>query len=254
MNEILAPIMYVLGALPGSDEENYEADSFFCFAALMSEIRDLFIRSLDGEKFGLHGQIKALGDMLQKYDPAVAARLDELQIHTQFFAVRWLTTLLTREFELPDVFPLWDVMLASKSRFQYARCCCAALIIAKRDFLLKNDFPACLKLLQATGTTPVHVVIKGADQIYELESRPQVAASQSSKIMAKLPFVSADTKAKVESFAFDMFSQARAAARVVAEEARHAMEELTKPDEGIIVRPPSRTVSNGQARVVSQSG
>lgn len=135
----------------------------------MSDVRDLFIRSLDGEKSGLHGQIQAFENLLSRQDPLVAKHLKDLEIHTQFFAVRPLTTLLTREFELPDALRLWDSMLGSKKRFHFIMCACVALITTKRVFLLENDFPTCLKALQSTCTLPIDKIVTEAERISQNE-------------------------------------------------------------------------------------
>ena len=54
MNEIIGPIYYVLAA--DSDLEwrqHAEADCFFCFTNLMSDIRDFFIKTLDDSSTGI---------------------------------------------------------------------------------------------------------------------------------------------------------------------------------------------------------
>ncbi|WAR31652.1 TBC13-like protein [Mya arenaria] len=54
MNEILGPIYHAFASDPDPDcEEFAEADSFFCFTNLMSEIRDNFIKSLDDSQCGI---------------------------------------------------------------------------------------------------------------------------------------------------------------------------------------------------------
>jgi len=230
MNEILAPIMYVLGAYPGSDETTYEADSFFCFAALMSEVRDLFIRSLDGEKSGLHGQIQALESMIARHDPQVAKHMKQLDLHTQFFAVRWLTTMLTREFELPDALRLWDSMLSAPKRFHFILCCCTAMITTRHALILESDFPTCLKALQATCTVPVHIVLKEAERIRQKEIAffkrkswvPAVVAGNDGS--ARLE--------KVEGMALDLFRMAARAAKTVVEEAKLVVDEFKQPVPG----------------------
>jgi hypothetical protein len=231
MNEILAPIMYVFGAYPGSDESTFEADSFFCFASLMSEVRDLFIRSLDGETSGLHGQIKSLEMMIARHDSRVAKHLKELDVHTQFFAVRWLTTLLTREFELPDALRLWDSMLSSPKRFHFVCCCCTAMITTKHDFLLANDFPTCLKSLQATCTTPVDLVVREAERICKKE----LSGKKSS-------WVSREAASNVEMIAMDLFRAAARAARTVVEEAKLVVDEIKQhPNLPLTVHPSKST-------------
>lgn len=54
MNEIIGPIYFVFATDP--DEEwamHAEADVFYCFQNLMSEIKDNFIRTLDNSDCGI---------------------------------------------------------------------------------------------------------------------------------------------------------------------------------------------------------
>lgn len=65
MNEIVATLYYVL-ATDGEEEwrDHCEADTFFCFTNLMSEIRDVFIQSLDESESGLLGKMQAFSRTL----------------------------------------------------------------------------------------------------------------------------------------------------------------------------------------------
>ena len=73
MNEIVATLYYVL-ATDGEEEwsEHCEADTFFCFTNLMSEIRDVFIQSLDESESGLLGKMQAFSRTLHHHDPELA--------------------------------------------------------------------------------------------------------------------------------------------------------------------------------------
>ena len=55
MNELLAPIYYVMvkGSEEGENRKHAEADSFFCFMNLMSEVRDLFMTQMDADSGGV---------------------------------------------------------------------------------------------------------------------------------------------------------------------------------------------------------
>ena len=59
MNEILA-VLYFCFWQHGSDavigKEHLEADVFYCFTNLMSEIKDGFMRELDKEEGGIQGR------------------------------------------------------------------------------------------------------------------------------------------------------------------------------------------------------
>ena len=76
MNEIVATLYYVL-AMDEMEEwrEHCEADTFFCFTNLMSEIRDVFIQSLDESESGLLGKMQAFSRTLYQHDPELANHL-----------------------------------------------------------------------------------------------------------------------------------------------------------------------------------
>jgi len=167
MNEILAVIIYVLGKSDAA--EAAEPDAFFCFSLLMAEVRDLFIRDLDSEETGIQGNIARLDKLIKEQDPEVSMHLSRLQIHTQYFAFRWLTTLLTREFELPESIRFWDSLLAAVNRLAFLHRACCALVTTQRDLLLHSDFPSSLKALQRTSPVPVEVLLREVDAISRAE-------------------------------------------------------------------------------------
>ncbi|EDW38740.1 GL13210 [Drosophila persimilis] len=77
-NEIVGPIYYVMASDPDlSYRAHAEADCFFCFTALMSEIRDFFIKTLDDAEGGIKIQREAILEndfasnvkLLQNYPP-----------------------------------------------------------------------------------------------------------------------------------------------------------------------------------------
>lgn len=47
------------------------------------------------------GRMEAVNAMLQRHDPVAHAALAELGIDPSFYTLRWITTLLSREFNLP---------------------------------------------------------------------------------------------------------------------------------------------------------
>ena len=113
----------------------------------MSEIRDLFVKDLDTAESGLRGQISALSVLLQRHDRETFEHLAQHEVHLQFFALRWLTTLLSREFDLPDTVRLWDSLLADPQRFRFMLHVACAMIIVQRDTLLSGDFAVAISLL-----------------------------------------------------------------------------------------------------------
>ncbi|EFA75392.1 TBC1 domain family member 13 [Heterostelium album PN500] len=150
MNEVLGPIYYTFATDPDQDcKENAEADSFYCFTNLMSEIRDNFCKSLDKSESGVISSIKKLNFLLKKKDRQLWKDLEEKKLHPQFYSFRWITLLLSQEFELPDVLRLWDSLFSDPNRFDFLYYFCCAMLICIRNQLLEAPFGDNLKLLQS---------------------------------------------------------------------------------------------------------
>ncbi|XP_052790788.1 TBC1 domain family member 13-like isoform X2 [Mya arenaria] len=168
MNEILGPIYHAFASDPDPDcEEFAEADSFFCFTNLMSEIRDNFIKSLDDSQCGIGNQMSQLMSMLKEKDSTLWYRLQEQDLKPQFYAFRWLTLMFSQEFPLPDVLRIWDSLFAEEKRFNFLiHVACAMLLLLKND-LLTGDFSHNMKLVQnfPYATYDVQRVIKKAVDI-----------------------------------------------------------------------------------------
>uniref|UniRef100_A0A7S3PLN3 Rab-GAP TBC domain-containing protein n=2 Tax=Aplanochytrium stocchinoi TaxID=215587 RepID=A0A7S3PLN3_9STRA len=188
MNEILAPISFVLDC---RKDEQSEADTFFCFCNLMAEIRDMYIKGLDSSNDGLRGRIDALMLLVKKHDPVLFQHLEMLNINPQFYALRWLTTLLSREFELPDTVRIWDSLLADPSRFDFLLYVACAMLRAQREFLLANDFAECLKMLQTYPTSDVAMLLSYAFQMHDLDQKQK---------KNKIPLFASKLKLEVSTF------------------------------------------------------
>ncbi|XP_053391749.1 TBC1 domain family member 13-like [Mercenaria mercenaria] len=168
MNEILGPIYFTFASDKDNDcKEFAEADSFFCFTNLMSEIRDNFIKTLDDSQCGIGNLMNQLMTTLKETDSTLWYKLKEQDLKPQFYAFRWLTLLLSQEFPLPDVLRIWDSLFADDKRFNFLiKVGCAMLLLLKQD-LLMGDFPHNMKLVQnfPYTTIDVQVVIKKAVEI-----------------------------------------------------------------------------------------
>lgn len=80
MNEIIGPIYYVFCNDCDDDARiNAEADAFFCFHQLMSEIRDNFSSHMDNATGGVGFLMDQLMQLLQRLDMPVYKRLVEDQ-------------------------------------------------------------------------------------------------------------------------------------------------------------------------------
>ena len=139
MNELLAPFLFVFGSDPDAAEAAHaEADAFFCFVELMGECRDHFCKQLDDSAAGINGTLASLAGALRDLDPALAAHIfDANGLTPYFFGFRWVTLLLTQEFDLPDLLQLWDALLAASRGPQRARrrVCLARLVLVRDERL-----------------------------------------------------------------------------------------------------------------------
>ena len=150
MNEIVGTIYYVF-ANDWNEEwaSEAEADSYWLFNILMTSMQDVFVPDLDEADTGIQGRIEMLEKLLHRHDPEVKDHLDEIGVECSFFAIRWWTTLLSREFLLPDTIRLWDSMFASTHKDNFLCYVCVTMVTMVRGDLLKGDFARCLRLLQA---------------------------------------------------------------------------------------------------------
>lgn len=109
--------------------EYAEADTFFCFTALMGEIRDFFIKTLDESEGGIKQKMAQLSTLLKEKDSEVWHRLEQQNLYPQYYSFRWLTLILSQEFPLPDVVRLWDSIFSDEKRFDFlVKICCAMIM------------------------------------------------------------------------------------------------------------------------------
>ncbi|ORZ26226.1 rab-GTPase-TBC domain-domain-containing protein [Absidia repens] len=185
MNELVAPIYYVFAndtspTLAG--QVHAEADTFFVFTILMSDVRDHFVRSLDQDaSTGIHGTLFRLQQRLAWYDRALWRDLQRKNVKEPYYAFRWITVLFTQEWNLPDVIRLWDSLLAERgmqsihggsggttdTHFEFLLDFSVAMLVCVRQELLKGDFAENIKLLQDYPINDIQYVLTMAYRIRE---------------------------------------------------------------------------------------
>ncbi|KAF7256552.1 hypothetical protein EG68_06522 [Paragonimus skrjabini miyazakii] len=169
MNEVIAPIYYLFATDPSDQcRRHAEADSFFCFNNLMTEIYPNFVRKLDNDRFpGIGGQLRLLMNLLVRFDKVLSDRLQKIGLEVEHYAFRWLSLLLAREFYLPDVIRLWDTLFADEKRFAMLPFVCCAMLILIRDQLMVADFPTAVHLVQNyPPTVPLTTILSTAKSLY----------------------------------------------------------------------------------------
>lgn len=176
MNEIVGTLYFVLAHDSNSDwADMAETDTYFLFNALMVEMRDVFVPDLDEADTGIHGRISNMIALLSLHDPEVRCHLDEIGIDPSFYSVRWLTTLLSREFLLPDTIRLWDSMFASTHKDNFLRYVSVTMVMIIRDQLLAGDFSTCMRLLQSYPPTNLDHLLESSRALWIYESQITLA-------------------------------------------------------------------------------
>jgi hypothetical protein len=176
MNEIVGILYFVLANDPNEEWATWaEADAYWLFHILLAEMSDVFVPGLDAHSTGIHGRIKEMNILLERHDPEVKEHFSEIGIELNFFAVRWWTTLLSREFLLPDTVRLWDSMFASTHKDNFLRYVCINMLIQIREKLLKGDFSTCLKLLQKYPPTNIDQLLESSRALWIYETQVSVA-------------------------------------------------------------------------------
>jgi len=176
MNEIVGTIFFVLATdSNGEWAEEAEADAYFLFNTLMSEMRDVFVPDLDDADTGIQGRISNFVTLLSLHDPEVKCHMDDIGIDATFFCIRWLTTLLSREFMLPDTIRIWDSMFSATHKDNFLRYVCVTMIMVIRAKLLQSDFSQCLRLLQSYPPTNIDRLLESSRALWIYESQVTLA-------------------------------------------------------------------------------
>ncbi|GMP55546.1 hypothetical protein CsSME_00020333 [Camellia sinensis var. sinensis] len=144
-----------------------EADTFFCFVELLSGFRDHFCQQLDNSVVGIRSTITKLSRLLKEHDEELWRHLEvTTKVNPQFYAFRWITLLLTQEFNFADSLLIWDTLLSDPEGplETLLRVCCAMLILIRRR-LLAGDFTSNLKLLQHYPPTNISHLLYVANKL-----------------------------------------------------------------------------------------
>lgn len=168
MNELMAPLYYIFATDPDKEHAaRAEATAFFCFVDLLGEFRDHFCQQLDNSTMGIRAAMSRLSSALGAWDPELWSHVESRNgVNPQFYAFRWVTTLLTQEFAFPDAVRIWDAVLGDPDgRSQCLQRICIAMVLLVRSELLAGDFAANMKLLQHYPPVDVALVLKKAEEL-----------------------------------------------------------------------------------------
>ena len=153
MNEIIAPIYYIFSFDKTygveTNIENIEADTFWTFNSLMSQIKDNFNREKDNENMGIAHRVNKLKKMLQIIDIQLFEHFDKFKVEYYTFAYRWFILFFSQEFLMIDILRLWDYLFAPDDKYLNSYYVSLALIELKREELLVFDLSGILSNLKS---------------------------------------------------------------------------------------------------------
>ncbi|KAF9400847.1 hypothetical protein BGX21_003368 [Mortierella sp. AD011] len=187
MNEILGPLYYLLANDP--DEVNRahaEAESFWLFHLLMAHFRDHFVRSLDRDRTsGIGSTIARMNLRLRQFDEHLWKNLEDKGIAPEYYSFRWLTVLFTQEFEVPDVWRIWDSVLADtggiERDYDFLLDFGSAMVCHLRTDLVNGDFADNVKLLQNYPPVDIQPILHLATVIREIRVNRSSSYSTATK-------------------------------------------------------------------------
>ncbi|KAF9951083.1 hypothetical protein BGZ70_001124 [Mortierella alpina] len=178
MNEILGPLYYLLANDPDEvSKAHAEAESFWLFHLLMAHFRDHFMRSLDRDRAsGIGSSIARMNQRLRLFDEPLWQNLEEKGIAPEYYSFRWLTVLCTQEFEVPDVWRIWDSILAdtggTEKDYDFLLDFGCAMVCHLRDQLLDGDFADNVKLLQNYPPVDIQPILQLATVVRDRRIHP----------------------------------------------------------------------------------
>ena len=171
MNEIIAPIYYLFSFDKTygveSNIENIEADTFWTFNSLMSQIGDIFNREKDNENTGINTKIKKLKKMLQILDLELFEHFEKFKVEYYTFAYRWFILFFSQEFLMIDILRLWDYLFAPDDKYFNCYFISLAVFELKREELLISDLSGILSNLKSFKGLNVEEIILLSKKIKE---------------------------------------------------------------------------------------
>eukprot|EP01113_Clastostelium_recurvatum_P035844 TRINITY_DN5037_c0_g1_i6.p1 TRINITY_DN5037_c0_g1~~TRINITY_DN5037_c0_g1_i6.p1 ORF type:complete len:377 (+),score=89.12 TRINITY_DN5037_c0_g1_i6:538-1668(+) len=85
--------------------------------------------------------------LLEAVDPHLASYLKDLAIEPHLYMLRWLRILLAQVFPLPDLLLLWDGIFAWGKQAELLDWLCVSMLATIRHLLLGKDYSICMQTL-----------------------------------------------------------------------------------------------------------
>eukprot|EP00038_Savillea_parva_P018186 m.22621 g.22621 ORF g.22621 m.22621 type:complete len:759 (-) comp4006_c0_seq1:11-2287(-) len=142
-----------------------EVTAFWCFIGLMDTEHGAN-ENFATDQLGMKGHLEDLATLVRFVDPGLMASFDESGCGNMFFAFRWLLIFLKREFTVPDVIRLWEVMWTKHLTPKYHIFFCLAILEMYKDELIHKDFDHMLQFVNSlSGSIDVDKVMCRAESL-----------------------------------------------------------------------------------------
>lgn len=172
MNEIIAPLSFVCKVKTSLKQESL---CFFIFCKVMNNLQGMYVtqtKNTTNFSSTITEKINAFKWLLYKHDYQLFKHLTvDLNIETWFYLFRWLTTLLSREFSLPDILRLWDTLFSNfisiSKNYDFLLYICCSMIILQKEVLLSSDFTQTMEILQNYPFVDIKTVLNFSIMIYK---------------------------------------------------------------------------------------
>ncbi|KAM3300918.1 TBC1 domain family member 17 isoform X1 [Capsicum chacoense] len=155
MSDLLSPILYVM---------EDEAESFWCFVALMEQLGPNFNR----DQNGVHSQLFALSKLVEILDNPLHNYFKQQDCLNYFFCFRWVLIQFKREFDFEKTMRLWEVLWThylSKHLHLYV---CVAILRRHRSKIIgeEMDFDTLLKFInELSGHINLDAILTDAEAL-----------------------------------------------------------------------------------------
>lgn len=167
MCHLLLPIYYVFASEPDEKKAIYaEEDAYFCFFNLMSEIGDLFLANMDNDMtIGVKAKMKEVYDILKFHDVELYNHMHKVGVIDSGINFRWVTLMLTMEFDFDQSIWLWDRFLSDYQRFEIVIFCCVAILLIYKEKIISSNFEEIMDLLQQKKDVDPQEMFLKADEL-----------------------------------------------------------------------------------------
>ena len=163
MNEILAPIYYCYSydkLYENEKEEDIEADSFWSFFNLMSQLEKTF--NNDETQQGLYLLKEILEKCLKIVDENIFIILQEKNVQLEFFCFRWFILLFSQEFNIGDIMKLWDLIFSNENKYYYLIYISIAFLLIKKNIIIEKETIDILEEFQNFGNVDIDLLINNS--------------------------------------------------------------------------------------------